>query len=50
MEAEIESRFRRGSAWFRPILDADGNPTALVVHKDSEDHKDYKDRALLSVP
>jgi hypothetical protein len=37
MTVEIQSRFRRGSAWFRPILDAEGHPTALVVHKDSED-------------
>jgi hypothetical protein len=38
LATEAESRYVAGESWHTPIIDDDGEPTCLCVHKDSEDH------------
>lgn len=40
LETEIESRFRKGTSWHRPIMAANGRPTPLSVNKKDGDNDD----------
>lgn len=40
LEAEIDSRFRKGTSWHRPIMAANGRPTPLSVNKKDGENDD----------